>query len=138
MSQPPTQPQTQPPAEPVDLLALSEITTKFHSFKNNPNRPKPVRRYKPARQLISDEVKYLQSKDNIKFDTPTYTSMSAPPTLRPQKHYCDITGLQGRYKSPTNGLRFHNVEIYQEIIKNLQPGVDQEYLSLRGANVVLK
>lgn len=126
------------PQSTVDLHELSEITTKFHSFKNNPNRPKPIRRYKPARQLVSDEVKYLQAKENIKFDTPTYTSISAPPSLRPQKHYCDITGLQGRYKSPSNSLRFHNVEIYQEIIKNLQPGVDQDYLSLRGANVILK
>lgn len=121
----------------TDLLRLSEVTTKPHSFKN-PNRPTPPRRFKPTRQLITDELKYLQAKDNIKFDTPTWQSLAAPPSLKPQKHYCDITGLEGKYKSPSNGLRFYNVEVYQEVIKNMQPGVDQEYLELRGAHVILK
>ncbi|KAJ9093031.1 hypothetical protein QFC19_008526 [Naganishia cerealis] len=123
----------------VDLQAQSDICTKVHSFKN-PNRPPPggARRFKPARQMLGDEIKYLQSKLNIKFDTPTYVSVAAPPSLKPAKHYCDITGLPARYKNPSNGLRFYNVEIYQEVIKHMPPGVDQEYLSLRGANVVLK
>lgn len=120
-----------------ELHRLSDITTKEHSFKN-PNRKTPVRRFKPARQIISDEVKYLQSKTNIKYDTPTYTSIAAPPSLMPAKNYCDITGLLGKYKSPSNGLRFYNVEIYQEVIKNMPPSVDQEYLELRGAHVILK
>jgi INO80 complex subunit C len=122
---------------PQTLHDLSYITTQPHSFKKNPHRKPPVRRFKPARQVISDEVKYLQTK-TLEFDTPTYTSISAPPSLLPQKHYCDITGLSSNYKSPSNGLRFHNVEIYQEVIKKISPSVDQEYLELRGANVVLK
>ena len=101
-------------------------------------RKAPQRRYKPCRQIIGDEVKYLQAKSNIKFDTPTYSSINAPPSLKPQKHYCDITGLPGKYKSPANSLRFYDVEIYQEVIRNMPPGVDQEYLELRGANVILK
>ncbi|MCP8715949.1 MAG: hypothetical protein M5E90_00860 [Asgard group archaeon] len=121
------------------LHEILEITTKEHSFKKNPNRKTaPNRRYKPSRQLISDEVKYLQAKTNLKFDTPTYTSVTAPPSLLPRKNYCDITGLPSNYKSPSNQLRFYNSEIYQEVVKNLPPGVDQEYLQLRGANVVLK
>lgn len=125
-------------SESVDLSQLSNITTKPHSFKN-PNKIKAGnKRYKPARQLISDEIKYLQAKTNLKFDTPTYTSIGAPPSLKPTKNYCDITGLDGKYKSPSNNLRFHNVEIYQEVIRHMPPSVDQEYLSLRGANVVLK
>lgn len=96
------------------------------------------KRFKPSRQLLTDEQKYLQTKTNIKFDTPTYYSIAAPPSLKPQKKYCDITGLQGHYRSPSNNVRFHDVEIYQEIIKHMTPTLDQEYLSLRGANVVLK
>lgn len=122
----------------AEAQALSYITTKQHSFKQNSTRAKPGNsRYKTGRQLITDETRYLQSK-NLKYDTPTWLSISAPPSLKPQKHYCDITGLEGKYKSPSNALRFHNVEIYQEVIKHMPPGVDQEYLSLRGANVVLK
>lgn len=124
-------------SQQIDLHALSDVTTRPHSFKQNPNRVIPPKRFKPSRQIISDEVKYLQTK-NLKFDTPTYTSISAPPSLKPHKKYCDITGLQGNYKSPSNGLRFHNVEIYQEVVKNMSPSVDQGYLELRGANVVLK
>ncbi|CUM67640.1 uncharacterized protein PRCAT00005341001 [Priceomyces carsonii] len=134
MSQSPT-----PDRFQIDLYLVSEVTTKQHSFKQNPNRPKiPARRFKQARQLVTDEIKYLQSKPNIKFDTPTYTSISAPPSLKPLKHYCDITGLPAKYRSPTNNLRFYNVEIYQEIIRGMAPGLDQEYLELRGANVILK
>lgn len=126
------------PTPESNALELSYVTTKEHSFKQNPARPKVInRRYKTGKQLISDETKYLQAK-KLAIDTPTYLSVQAPPSLKPQKHYCDITGLEGKYKSPANALRFHNVEIYQEVIKNMAPGMDQEYLSLRGANVVLK
>ncbi|CCE78039.1 Piso0_000652 [Millerozyma farinosa CBS 7064] len=122
----------------INLYELSEVTMKPHSFKNNPNRKPFPRRYKPYRQLVTDEMKYLQSKPNIKYDTPTYTSIGAPPSLKPQKHYCDITGLPGKYKSPSNSLRFNDAEIYQEVIKNMPPSMDQEYLGLRGANIILK
>ncbi|KAL1571876.1 ino80 complex subunit c [Candida albicans] len=124
----------------VNLHELSEITTKPHSFKQNPNRKQQSnRRYKPSRQLISDELKYLQSKQsNLKFDTPTYNSIMSPPSLKPTMKYCDITGLPTNYKCPSNQLRFYNSEIYQEVIKNMPAGVDQEYLQLRGANVILK
>ncbi|CAH6718545.1 chromatin-remodeling complex subunit Ies6p [[Candida] jaroonii] len=117
------------------LYELSQITVGPHSFKSN--KPKAARRFKPARQLLTDETKYLQSK-NLKFDTPTYTSLVSPPTLKPIKKYCDITGLEGKYKCPSNGIRFHDVEVYQEVVKNMTTSLDQEYLSLRGANVVLK
>lgn len=71
-------------------------------------------------------------------DKPTYFSIDAPPSLKPSKHWCDITGLEGRYKSSRHsGLRYHNKEIY-EVVKELGPGVDQQYLGLRNANVVLR
>lgn len=129
---------TETPKSESSAWELSYVTTKDHSFKQNPNRPRGTnRRFKTAKQLISDETKYLLTK-NLAIDTPTYLSIQAPPSLKPQKHYCDITGLEGKYKSPANALRFHNVEIYQEVIRHMAPGVDQEFLALRGANVVLK
>lgn len=122
----------------LKALELSYITTKEHCFKQNPNRPKAAnRRFKTGKQLMTDELRYLQGK-KLGIDTPTFFLIAAPPSLRPKKHYCDITGLEGKYRSPLSQLRFHNVEIYQEIIKHMTPGFDQEYLSLRGANVVLK
>lgn len=119
-------------------LELSYITTKQHCFKQNPNRPKAAnRRFKTGKQLATDELRYLQSK-KLAIDTPTFMLVMAPPSLKPKKHYCDITGLEGKYRLPQSALRFHNVEIYQEVIRHMTPGFDQEYLSLRGANVVLK
>ncbi|GMM36379.1 Ies6 protein [Saccharomycopsis crataegensis] len=104
------------------------------SFKN----PKynPSRRHKPHRQLVSDEQKRLATL-TLPVDAVTYFSVEAYPPLRPQKHYCDITGLKGHYKAPSSGLRFANAEVYQ-VVRTMAQGVDQQYLELRNANVVLK
>lgn len=111
---------------------------KRHGYK------KPSRRHKSARQLLADESKrissLLQDPQAAVKRVPkvTYFNVNAPPSLRPSKKYCDITGLKGLYKSPVNNIRYHNSEIYQLIVKPMAPGVDQEYLKLRGDNFVLK
>lgn len=106
------------------------------TFKN-PNW-KPKNRYKAARQLYSDEQKRLNAMgDSLPVDAVTCFSVQAYPSLKPKKHYCDITGLKGKYKVPSNGLRFYNGEVY-DIIKHMQQGVDQQYLELRNANIILK
>lgn len=61
----------------------------------------------------------------------TDSSVEAPPSLRPAKKYCDVTGLIAPYTDPKSGLRYHSVEVY-EIIKQFGPGVDNAYLSIRG------
>ncbi|PWY98027.1 hypothetical protein BCV70DRAFT_238964 [Testicularia cyperi] len=66
-----------------------------------------------------------------KRDVPSYASVEAPPSLRPPKKYCDITGLVAPYTDPKSKLRYHSVEVY-DIIKTFGPGVDNAYLSLRG------
>lgn len=67
----------------------------------------------------------------------SYFAIEAPPSVRPRKWWCDITGLEGKYKSPRHGLRYYNSEIYS-IVQAMAPGVDQQYLELRNANVVLR
>ncbi|ODV59493.1 Ies6p ASCRUDRAFT_71842 [Ascoidea rubescens DSM 1968] len=117
-------------------------------FKN-PKWKTPYRRHKPLRQLLSDEQKRLNNTDvdnkdgtngNARkdFNQVTYFSLDAYPSLKPRKHYCDITGLKGNYKTPNNGLRYYNVEVYNDVIKTMTSGVDQQYLELRNANIVLK
>ncbi|CAI4956821.1 ANM_HP_G0130780.mRNA.1.CDS.1 [Saccharomyces cerevisiae] len=123
----------------------------FPSRFKSAHYKKPTRRHKSARQLISDEnkrINALLTKANKAAEgstaarrlvpKATYFSVEAPPSIRPAKKYCDVTGLKGFYKSPTNNIRYHNAEIYQLIVKPMAPGVDQEYLKLRGANFVLK
>lgn len=119
---------------------LIPIPSKFkkHGYR------KPSRRHKSSRQLIADESKRISSilqNPNIQVKPVpkvTYFNVNAPPSIRPSKKYCDITGLKGNYKSPVNNIRYHNSEIYQLIVKPMTPGVDQEYLKLRGDNFVLK
>lgn len=85
------------------------------------------------------------------------TTLHPPPSLLPAKKYCDITGLEAPYRDPKTGLQFHSKEIYG-VIRTLvgpylvsldlahrltlapvcfsltpqPPGVDQQYLMLRG------
>ncbi|TRM57376.1 hypothetical protein BD626DRAFT_412181, partial [Schizophyllum amplum] len=70
-------------------------------------------------------------------DVPTYSSIEAPPSVLPQGHYCDITGLEAPYTDPATGLRFHDKAVYQ-MIKGLTPSTAKEYLSARGVNSIVK
>lgn len=70
-------------------------------------------------------------------DIPTYTSIEAPPSVWPQKHYCDITGLEAPYTDPATGLRYHDKSVY-DVIKSLSVSSAKDYLSARGVNSVVK
>lgn len=121
-----------------DLAYISDLTTQQQSFKN-PSWKSPTRRHKPLKNLLSDEQKRIATLDtNIPLNKQiNYFTVKSPPSLRPTKKYCDITGLPTSYRSPTNRLFFYNLEVYS-IVKNLGSGVDQQYLGLRNANVVLR
>ena len=69
----------------------------------------------------------------------TYTNIESAPSLHPahQKHYCDITGLPSRYTDPKTKLRYYDKEIFA-VVRTLPPGGPDQYLTARGANVVLK
>ncbi|KAH3672717.1 hypothetical protein WICMUC_004123 [Wickerhamomyces mucosus] len=121
----------------VDINKVIEENSVIPSFKNF-NRKQPNRRVKPLKQITVDEQKFLKTKeDKHKPNSINYFNISSPPSIKPTKKYCDITGLKGNYQSPSNGLRYHNNEVYT-IVKNIAQGVDQQYLELRNANVVLK
>jgi len=70
-------------------------------------------------------------------EIPTYTSIEAPPSLMPQRHYCDITGLEAPYTDPATKLRYHDKSIY-ELIKGLSASSVKEYLAARGVNSIVK
>ncbi|KAI0297489.1 hypothetical protein B0F90DRAFT_888068 [Multifurca ochricompacta] len=73
----------------------------------------------------------------IEDDMPTYLSIEAPPSVLPQRRYCDITGLESPYTDPISGLRFHDKSIY-ELIKSLSASAAKEYLAARGVNPIVK
>lgn len=119
------------------LRAIAAENDTAHSNLKQNSWKKPSRRHKATRQLLTDEWKRL-TNDSAEKNRLSYFNVEAPPSIYPAKKYCDITGLKARYKAPGNGLRFANSEVYSLVIKPMAPGIDQEYLKLRGANVVLK
>ncbi|CAO1625771.1 unnamed protein product [Jaminaea pallidilutea] len=86
---------------------------------------------------VPDEQAQAEQQERIrKMNLPTYLSVEAPPSLRPAKKYCDVTGLLAPYTDPKTSLRYHSAEIY-EVIKTFAPGIDQAYLALRGRHQAL-
>ncbi|KAF6752056.1 hypothetical protein DFP72DRAFT_905977 [Ephemerocybe angulata] len=70
-------------------------------------------------------------------EEPNYSSIEAPPSVLPQRHYCDITGLEAPYTDPATGLRYHDKSVYA-LIQSLSPGIVKDYLSARGVNSIVK
>ncbi|CAG8541470.1 3137_t:CDS:2 [Funneliformis mosseae] len=93
---------------------------------------KTPKKFKTLKQILVAERNL-----NTPLDVPTYSNIEAPPSIKPQKKYCDITGLEAKYTDPKTRLRYHSAEVYKEI-KQLAPGVIQDYLGLRHAAVVLR
>ncbi|KAK3352993.1 hypothetical protein B0T25DRAFT_198315 [Lasiosphaeria hispida] len=67
----------------------------------------------------------------------TYTNIESAPSLAPQRHYCDLTGLSAPYVDPKTRMRYHNREIFATI-RSLPQGVAEQFLEARGAHTVLK
>lgn len=127
------------------LIRYMQIYATAEKFKN-PNRVVKKVRYKGARLVMNEESRRLTkiqeeekeaNPDKPPVDRTTYFSIAAPPSLKPIRTYCDLTGLPTNYKSPHNQIRYYDKECY-EIVRSMPAGVDQQYLSLRGANVILK
>ncbi|KAJ6535951.1 hypothetical protein DFH09DRAFT_992606 [Mycena vulgaris] len=79
----------------------------------------------------------VDGEPSIEEEVPTYTSIEAPPSLLPQRHYCDITGLEAPYTDPATKLRYHDKSIY-ELIKGLTTSSVKDYLAARGVNSIVK
>ncbi|CAG8519476.1 13862_t:CDS:2 [Acaulospora morrowiae] len=122
-----TNPETSPINNFPTPLNLNVVVKKF----KNPHY-RPSRKYKNVKQMLVAE-----RKENMPLDIPTYSNIEAPPSIVPQKKYCDITGLEAKYTDPKTRLRYHSAEIYREI-KQMAPGVVQDYLGLRHAAVILR
>jgi len=151
----PTVSGTSTPTPSVNLEALDFGHPHAHHprpFKRPPSKPRHTRRNKNLKQILQDEQKALAAA--VALDSPLdtgtpssaplprvsvrgrsgrtlrvqglqWSDIDAPPSLLPQKKYCDITGLEGRYTDPKTKLRFYNAEVYA-VIQTLPASVDQE------------
>ncbi|CAK5274280.1 unnamed protein product [Mycena citricolor] len=66
------------------------------------------------------------------------TSIEAPPSLLPQQHYCDITGLEvAPYTDPATKLRYYDKSVF-EVIRGLSASAVKDHLAARGVNSIVK
>lgn len=148
MAQPsPTASGTVTPSPSANLESLDFGHPHSHHprpFKSPSTKPRTARRNKNLKQILQDEQKALlaqaSAEDNTKASVKgklgrtlrveglQWSDIDAPPSLLPQKKYCDITGLEGKYTDPKTKLRFHNTEVYA-VIQTLPASIDQEVYS---------
>ncbi len=114
----------------IDEADISQL----HKAFKNPKYKRPKTRN--LKQILAAEASARQTNP-IDPNLPTFSNIEATPSLMPQKHYCDVTGLIARYTDPKSKMRYHNKEVY-EFIRTLPPGIDQAYLQLRKSQIVLK
>jgi len=127
------------PPEQTEAEKLSFLNTP-RLFKN-PNYVRPQsKKLRSTKQILAAERERERLKreaGNANKEVPTYISIEAPPSLLPQKRYCDITGLEAPYTDPQSKLRYHNKAVY-ELIKTLPPGTGHEYLGIRGQHSIIR
>ncbi|XP_065178597.1 INO80 complex subunit C-like [Sycon ciliatum] len=106
-----------------------------HPFKNPLHKSsgkvgskKPV--WKSLKQIVAAERALPWRADD-----PTYSSIDAPPSLKPVKKYADISGLDTNYTDPSTKLRYASANEFQ-MMRALPPDIVQGYLALRGAQQV--
>ena len=113
-----------------DGLVASQTTLKT-KFKDSQfsfcyldsNKKKRWRNYK---QLVLAE-----RAQKWKHDDPTFTSIDAPPPLKPPKKYADVSGMPAKYTDPLSGMHFSSSGEY-ELIRTLPSDIIQGYLAIRG------
>ncbi|KIK63957.1 hypothetical protein GYMLUDRAFT_40169 [Collybiopsis luxurians FD-317 M1] len=94
-------------------------------------------REKKRQETADRDAMDVDGKTPEEEDIPTYLSIEAPPSVLPQKHYCDITGLEAPYTDPTTGLRYHDKDVFA-LIKGMSASTAKDYLSARGVNSIVK
>ncbi|CAO3631646.1 unnamed protein product [Cunninghamella echinulata] len=125
--------QTQSPS----IEENSEVSNNIINL-NNESKPFKNKKYiTPKKWKNLKQVLTLEKNQDLSLDIPTYQNIECPPSIKPQKKYCDITGLSSSYTDPKSGLRYHNAEIYQYVRTLGVPNI-QAYLASRNAAVVLK
>ncbi|KIM72848.1 hypothetical protein PILCRDRAFT_737092 [Piloderma croceum F 1598] len=99
------------------------INRRAKNLKTVLSQERERERVERERKRMGKEEKAENGGDGMDVDdeeeeVPSYSSIEAPPSFMPQRHYCDITGLEAPYTDPATGLRYHDKSIY-ELIKGL-------------------
>ncbi|KAF3927619.1 hypothetical protein AA313_de0209238 [Arthrobotrys entomopaga] len=125
-------------AQAASIIA-SQVHTEANTGDNTPI-PESALAGLSARATAAQQASALQKLSlSVGQPAPTYGNIDAAPSLHPANsgHWCDITGLPASYVDPKTKLRYTNKEVYA-VIRGLGQGVSDQYLAVRGANVILK
>jgi hypothetical protein len=86
------------------------------------------RAWRSLKQIITLERSMPWDKDSVH-----YSSIDAPPSLKPAKKYSDISGLPAKYRDPQTNILYSLADEYQ-IVKTLPSDIVAGYLALRKSN----
>ncbi|KAL7082814.1 hypothetical protein ACP275_14G125400 [Erythranthe tilingii] len=120
--------------EVVEAEMVLPSHMKFKKIQMYEKYPKgqPRFRWKHLKQIIPAE-----NYPNYPPDEPNYVNIETPPSMRPCKRICDVTGYEAPYFDPRTKLRYANTEVFK-VIRSLPNDYVQRYLALRNAAVVLR
>ncbi|CAM8974291.1 unnamed protein product [Rhodiola kirilowii] len=107
---------------------------RIQAHEKYPKGQSRSRHWKHLKQILQAEREYYQNHPS---DEPNYSSIESPPSLRPPKKICDITGFEAPYSDPRTKLHYANTEVFKQV-RSLPNEYVQRYLALRNAQVVLK
>ncbi|CAD8080392.1 unnamed protein product [Paramecium primaurelia] len=81
------------------------------------------RRQSQSRKFNNAQIQIINSAFN-------YLSIEAPPSLKPAKKYCDITGFEAKYKDPITQLSYCDSIVFN-YIRNCPKASAETYLNIR-------
>ena len=115
-----------------NITETPELPFKDPNFKHSNIVGNKKRPWKTLKQILASEQNLNWPENSIR-----YTSISAPPSFKPSKKYCDLSGLEALYTDPQSKLNYECSEEFAEIRK-LPSDIIEGYLQLRKANTQLQ
>ncbi|XP_071479761.1 uncharacterized protein [Diadema antillarum] len=116
----------QPTLPPTHIFKNPNFT---HSSRGGTSTGKKTRTWKTLKQIIASERAQLHRPIGS-----TYSSIDAPPSMKPPKKYSDISGLPAKYTDPRTKLRYATTEEFAQL-RMLPTDIVNGLLALRRANI---
>ncbi|CAD8099929.1 unnamed protein product [Paramecium sonneborni] len=101
-----------------------------YSFKNSSWQARK-KELKSRRQSQSRKFNNIKAQVQINNSAFNYLSIEAPPSLKPAKRYCDVTGFEAKYKDPVTQLYYCDAIVFN-YIRNCPKATAEAYLNIRG------
>ncbi|CAD8186739.1 unnamed protein product [Paramecium pentaurelia] len=101
-----------------------------YQFKNSQWQARR-KELKSRRQSQSRKFNNIKAQVQINNSAFNYLSIEAPPSLKPAKKYCDITGFEAKYKDPITQLQYCDSIVFN-YIRNFPKASAETYLNIRG------